>query len=86
MLASKPYVIGVTGGIGCGKTEAALINAVEPGTELLGVYTRDGEALSLDLPGDGILPGIDSQGPCEGDEENVPGTGVGNPGLPHPCR
>ena len=38
-----------------GKTEAALLNAVEPGTELLGVYTRDGEALSLDLPGDGIL-------------------------------
>ena len=43
MLANKPYVIGLTGGIGCGKTEAARY------LESLGAAHLDADAVSRSL-------------------------------------
>ena len=47
MLASKPYVIGLTGGIGCGKSEAAAY------LESLGAVHLDADAVSRALTADG---------------------------------
>lgn len=47
MLASKPYVIGLTGGIGCGKTEAAKY------LEELGALHLDADAISRALTANG---------------------------------
>ena len=52
MSANKPYIIGVTGGIGCGKTEAAAFLAS------LGAVHVDADAISRSLtaPGGEALP------------------------------
>ena len=47
MLASKPYVIGLTGGIGCGKSEAAQF------LESLGAAHLDADAVSRKLTAEG---------------------------------
>ena len=47
MLASKPYVIGLTGGIGCGKSEAAQF------LESLGAVHLDADAVSRKLTAEG---------------------------------
>lgn len=54
MSANKPYIIGVTGGIGCGKTEAAAF------LESLGAARVDADAISRSLtaPGGEALPAI----------------------------
>ena len=54
MLASKPYVIGLTGGIGCGKSEAAQY------LKSLGAAHVDADAVSraLTAPGGEALPEI----------------------------
>lgn len=46
MLANKPYVIGLTGGIGCGKSEAARF------LETLGALHLDADAVSRALTGE----------------------------------
>lgn len=46
MLANKPYVIGLTGGIGCGKSEAAHY------LETLGALHLDADAISRALTGE----------------------------------
>lgn len=57
MHASKPYVIGLTGGIGCGKTEAAQY------LESLGAAWFDADAVSraLTAPSGAALPAIRAQ-------------------------
>ena len=57
MLANKPYVVGLTGGIGCGKTEAAKY------LESLGAAHVDADAIShaLTAPGGEALPAIREQ-------------------------
>ena len=54
MLVNKPYVIGVTGGIGCGKTEAARFLGS------LGAAHLDADVISRALTAEGgeALPGI----------------------------
>ena len=54
MSANKPYIIGVTGGIGCGKTEAAAF------LESLGAARVDADAISRSLTASGgeALPAI----------------------------
>jgi len=54
VLASKPYVVGLTGGIGCGKSEAAQY------LESLGAAHLDADAVSraLTAPGGEALPQI----------------------------
>ena len=47
MLASKPYVIGLTGGIGCGKSEAAQY------LKSLGAAHVDADAISRELTAEG---------------------------------
>ena len=47
MLASKPYVIGLTGGIGCGKSEAAKY------LKSLGAAHVDADAISRELTAEG---------------------------------
>ena len=47
MLASKPYVIGLTGGIGCGKTEAAQY------LKTMGAAHVDADAISRSLTAEG---------------------------------
>ena len=57
MLANKPYVIGLTGGIGCGKSEAAKY------LESLGAVRFDADEVSraLTAPGGEALPAIREQ-------------------------
>lgn len=57
MLANKPYVLGLTGGIGCGKSEAAKC------LEGLGAVhvDADGISRSLTAPGGDALPAIREQ-------------------------
>ena len=57
MPANKPYVIGLTGGIGCGKTEAAKY------LETLGAARFDADEVSraLTAPGGAALPAIRDQ-------------------------
>lgn len=57
MLASKPYIIGLTGGIGCGKSEAAAH------LKSLGATHVDADAISraLTAPGGEALPQIRAQ-------------------------
>ena len=56
MLANKPYIIGLTGGIGCGKSEAAKYLAS------LGAMHLDADAISRSLTAENgaALPGIRS--------------------------
>lgn len=57
MLANKPYIIGLTGGIGCGKSEAAAY------LKSLGAahVDADGISRSLTAPGGAALPAIRAQ-------------------------
>lgn len=57
MLANKPYIIGLTGGIGCGKSEAARF------LRSLGAYHVDADAISHNLTGENgeALPEIRNQ-------------------------
>ena len=57
MLASKPYIVGLTGGIGCGKSEAAAH------LKSLGATHVDADAISraLTAPGGEALPQIRAQ-------------------------
>lgn len=57
MLANKPYIIGLTGGIGCGKSEAAKY------LEELGAVRVDADAISraLTAPGGEALDAIRAQ-------------------------
>ena len=54
MSANKPYIIGLTGGIGCGKSEAARF------LHGLGAHVADADAISraLTAPGGAALPEI----------------------------
>lgn len=54
MLANKPYIIGLTGGIGCGKSQAAAF------LKELGAVHVDADAISRSLTADGgeALPAI----------------------------
>ena len=65
MLASKPYVIGLTGGIGCGKSEAAQY------LESLGAAHFDADAVAHALTAEG--------GEALGDIRRVFGDGVFRP-------
>ena len=57
MLANKPYIIGLTGGIGCGKSEAAAC------LRSLGAVHVDADAISraLTAPGGAALPAVREQ-------------------------
>lgn len=57
MLANKPYIIGLTGGIGCGKSEAARF------LKSLGAYHVDADAISRSLTAENgeALPEIRSK-------------------------
>lgn len=57
MPANKPYIIGLTGGIGCGKSEAAAC------LEALGAYRIDADGISRKLTAQGgeALPAIRGQ-------------------------
>ena len=57
MLANKPYIIGLTGGIGCGKSEAAAC------LKNLGAVHVDADAISRELTAEGgdALPAIREQ-------------------------
>ena len=57
MLANKPYIVGLTGGIGCGKSEAAAC------LRSLGAVHVDADAISraLTAPGGEALPAVREQ-------------------------
>lgn len=57
MLANKPYVLGLTGGIGCGKSEAAKCLAALGAAHV----DADGISRSLTAPGGEALPAIRAQ-------------------------
>lgn len=65
MLANKPYVLGLTGGIGCGKSEAAKCLAALGAVHV----DADGISRSLTAPGGEALPAIRDQ---FGDEVFLP--------------